>query len=74
VGRLDKARAIFEAEVKRRPRIRLTIRQRTQVLQQWPQLARLTLTIGDDVVELGFLQLHQAWARGRPSPTAAVIT
>jgi hypothetical protein len=34
---LDKAREIFDAEVKRRPRIRLTIRQRTWVLQRWPQ-------------------------------------
>ena len=34
---LDKAREIFDAEVKRRPRIRLTIRQRTRVLQRWPE-------------------------------------
>jgi hypothetical protein len=34
---LDKARAIFDAEIKRRPRIRLTIRQRARVLQRWPQ-------------------------------------
>jgi hypothetical protein len=34
---LDKARRIFERAIKRRPRIRLTIRQRTRVLQQWPQ-------------------------------------
>jgi hypothetical protein len=34
---LDKAHEIFDAEVKRRPRIRLTIRQRTRVLQRWPQ-------------------------------------
>jgi hypothetical protein len=33
---LDKARDIFTAEIKRRPRIRLTIRQRTRVLEQWP--------------------------------------
>ena len=33
---LDKARELFAEEVKRRPRIRLTIRQRTRVLQQWP--------------------------------------
>ena len=33
----DKAREIFDAEVKRRPRIRLTIRQRTRVLHRWPQ-------------------------------------
>jgi hypothetical protein len=34
---LDKARQIFGAAVKHRPRIRLTIRQRTRVLQQWPE-------------------------------------
>jgi hypothetical protein len=33
---LDKARRIFERMVKHRPRIRLTIRQRTRVLQQHP--------------------------------------
>ena len=33
---LDKAREVFTAAIKRRPRIRLTIRQRTRVLQQWP--------------------------------------
>jgi hypothetical protein len=33
---LDKAREIFTAEIKRRPRIRLTIRQRTRVLEEWP--------------------------------------
>jgi hypothetical protein len=34
---LDKARELFAAAVKHRPRIRLTIRQRTRVLQQWPE-------------------------------------
>jgi hypothetical protein len=34
---LDKARDIFAAAVKHRPKIRLTIRQRTRVLQQWPR-------------------------------------
>jgi hypothetical protein len=34
---LDKAREIFTAAIKLRPRIRLTIRQRTQVLEQWPK-------------------------------------
>ena len=34
---LDKARTLFAEEVKHRPRIRLTIRQRTRVLQQWPK-------------------------------------
>jgi hypothetical protein len=33
---LDRAREIFVTTVKHRPRIRLTIRQRTRVLQQWP--------------------------------------
>jgi len=32
---LDKAREIFAKAIKHRPRIRLTIRQRTRVLQQW---------------------------------------
>jgi hypothetical protein len=31
------ARSIFEQAIKHRPRIRLTIRQRTRVLQQWPK-------------------------------------
>jgi hypothetical protein len=34
---LTKARDIFAKAVKHRPRIRLTIRQRTRVLQQWPR-------------------------------------
>jgi hypothetical protein len=34
---LDKARRIFERMTKHRPRIRLTIRQRTRVLEQWPK-------------------------------------
>jgi hypothetical protein len=34
---LDKARRIFDRMIKHRPRIRLTIRQRTRVLDQWPQ-------------------------------------
>jgi hypothetical protein len=33
---LDKARDIFTAAVKHRPRIRLTIRQWIRVLQEWP--------------------------------------
>jgi hypothetical protein len=33
---LGKAQLIFANEIKRRPRIRLTIRQRMRVLQQWP--------------------------------------
>jgi hypothetical protein len=34
---LDKEREIFAAAVKHRPRIRLTIRQRTRVLEEWPE-------------------------------------
>jgi hypothetical protein len=34
---LDKARDIFTAAIKHRPRIRLTIRQRTRVLDEWPR-------------------------------------
>jgi hypothetical protein len=33
---LEKARDIFAQAVKHRPRIKLTIRQRTRVLQRWP--------------------------------------
>ena len=36
---LDKAREVFAAAVKHRQRIRLTIRQRTDVLKQWPKAA-----------------------------------
>jgi hypothetical protein len=32
---LEKARELFAEAVKHRPRIRLTIRQRTRALQQW---------------------------------------
>ena len=35
---LDKAREIFAKTAKHRPRIQLTIRQRTRVLPQWPGL------------------------------------
>ena len=34
---LEKARLIFAKAVEHRPRIRLTIRQRTRVLLQWPK-------------------------------------
>jgi hypothetical protein len=34
---LDKTRDIFANAIKHRPLIRLTIRQRTRVLEQWPQ-------------------------------------
>jgi hypothetical protein len=33
---LEKAKDIFAEAIKHRPRIRLTIRRRTRVLQQWP--------------------------------------
>jgi hypothetical protein len=35
-GSLDRARAIFQAEARRRPRGRYTIRQRSRVLAEWP--------------------------------------
>jgi hypothetical protein len=34
---LEKARALFGEAIKHRPRIRLTIRQRTHLLDQWPK-------------------------------------
>jgi hypothetical protein len=36
---LDKTREVFAAAIYHRPRIRLTIRQRTHVLEQWPKAA-----------------------------------
>ena len=33
---LRRARTVFERSIKHRPRIRLTIRQRTRLLDQWP--------------------------------------
>jgi hypothetical protein len=33
---LDSARAVFQTEVRRRPRSRYTIRQRSRVLEKWP--------------------------------------
>jgi hypothetical protein len=33
---LEKARELFEDAIKLRPRIRMTIRQRTRVLRKWP--------------------------------------
>jgi len=36
---LDKAREVFAAAIYHRPRIRLTIRQQTRVLEQWPKPA-----------------------------------
>ena len=34
---LDKARTIFASYIRIRPRARITIRQRTRVLERWPQ-------------------------------------
>ena len=34
---LLRAESVFHAAIKHRPRIRLTIRQRSRVLQQWPK-------------------------------------
>jgi hypothetical protein len=31
-----RARSVFESAIKHRPRIRLTLRQRTRVIDQWP--------------------------------------
>jgi hypothetical protein len=42
---LDKAREVFAAAIYHRPRIRLTIRQRTQVLEQWQVSARAGQTV-----------------------------
>ena len=35
---LDMARELFREAVSQRPRIRLTIRQRSRVLEQWPAI------------------------------------
>ena len=37
---LDRAREVFTAAIYHRPRIRLTIRQRSHVLEEWPKAAR----------------------------------
>jgi hypothetical protein len=34
---LDKAREVYAAAIYHRPRIRLTIRQRSLVLEEWPK-------------------------------------
>jgi len=34
---LDKAKRVFDRWAKHRPLIRMTIRQRTRVLEQWPE-------------------------------------
>jgi hypothetical protein len=36
---LNKAREVYAAAIYHRPRIRLTIRQRTRVLEEWPKAA-----------------------------------
>ena len=36
---VDRAEAVFAEAIYHRPRIRLTIRQRTLVLEQWPKTA-----------------------------------
>jgi hypothetical protein len=36
-GSLKRARELFAEAVKHRPRIRLTIRQRTHLLDRWPE-------------------------------------
>ena len=41
---LDKAREVFASAIYHRPRIRLTIRQRTQVLEEWPKAAHIAAT------------------------------
>ena len=41
---LDKAREVFAAAIYHRPRIRLTIRQRLLVLEQWPPAAATSST------------------------------
>ena len=33
---LGRARSVFESAIRHRPRIRLTLRQRTRVIDQWP--------------------------------------
>jgi hypothetical protein len=43
---LDKAREVFAAAIKHRPRIRLTIRQRSRVLEQWPASTSKVLSVG----------------------------
>jgi hypothetical protein len=35
---LAKAQSIYFAEIKHRPRIKLTIRQQTRVLDEWPEV------------------------------------
>jgi hypothetical protein len=41
---LDSARAVFERAIKHRPRIRLMLRQRTRVLDEWPRGQTIALT------------------------------
>jgi hypothetical protein len=37
---LGRARSIFQQAIKHRPQIRLTLRQRTRMVDQWPQPQR----------------------------------
>jgi hypothetical protein len=41
---LDKARDLFASAIKHRPRIRLTIRQRTRVLDEYPRTGKASNT------------------------------
>jgi hypothetical protein len=41
---LEKAQRLFAGAIKHRPRIRLTIRQRTRVLDQWPPASRTVIS------------------------------
>ena len=43
---LGRARSIFEYAIQHRPRIRLTIRQRTRVLDEWPPPGAVKMTPG----------------------------
>ena len=47
---LSKAQEIFANAIKHRPKIRITIRQRTHVLQRWPQQKWRGLTRAQDVI------------------------
>jgi hypothetical protein len=52
---LDRARAIFNAEAKRRPRCHYTIRQRSRVLAKWPQLVSEKPTYAGAMIRRGQL-------------------
>jgi hypothetical protein len=40
---LSRAQSEFDAPIRHRPRIKLTIRQRTRVLKQWPETVPLAM-------------------------------